>query len=89
MGGGAEEAGGDGSAEACGFLVGDIQHGRHLVAVFRIKSAGGEHHVTCQVAVDEAEAFLLGVAHEERTVDLDSVHENQVFIEVAAAHVVL
>ena len=89
MGGGSEQADGEGTADLCGLLVCNIEHGGHLVAVFRVKAAGGKHHVASEIAVDEAETLLLGIAHEEGTVNLDTVHKDEVLVKVAAPNVVL
>ena len=89
MGGGAEEAGGEGAAVAGRLLVFHVQNRRHLVAILGLEAAGRKLHVAGEVKVDEAESFLLSAAHEEGTVDLYVVDKDEVFVVVPASHVVL
>ena len=89
VGTGAEHGCGGRSLEAFGALVGDVEHGRHFVAIACFKSSGREAHAFDHVAVDGGQAFLLTGTHEEGAMEFDAVEVDHVFVERAAAYVVL
>ena len=66
-----------------------VEHRRHLVAILRSKAASRKLDVVDQLRVNKTKAFLLSRTDEERTVDLDAIHINQVLVEVASAHPIL
>ena len=85
----AEQAERHGGLEPLGPLVGDVEHGRHLVAVFRVEPARREGHLLHHVGVDDAQPLLLPGADEQRAIHLDAVDIDDVLVEAAAPHVVL
>ena len=86
---GAEEAGADTALVALWAFVGDIEDGRHAVAVLGLEAAGGELYALHHIGVDDGESLLLAAADEHGAVDLDAVDIDAVLIEGAAADVVL
>ena len=62
---------------------------RHLVAVFGFETARREGDLLHHVAVDDAEAFLLTGAHQQRTIDLHVVDVYGVLIETASTDIIL
>ena len=67
----------------------DIEHRRDLVSIFGVEGTGREDDIARQVGVDEAHALLLRIADQEGSVYLYVVDKDEVFIVVAAPHVVL
>ena len=70
-------------------FVGYVKHRRHLVAILCCKAARRKLYVVDQLRIDETQTFLLSRADEERTVDFDAIHIDEVFVEIAATHTVL
>ena len=69
--------------------IGYVEHRRHLVAVFCLKSACGKSHATDHIGVYDAQSFLLSASYEERPINLNIVYINGVFIETASADIIL
>ena len=89
IGSGAEHGGVGRGFEVLGTLVGDVEHGGHAVAVARLEATGRELDALHHIGIDDAQSLLLTGTDEERTIDLDAIEVDAVFIERAAAHVVL
>ena len=75
--------------QGVGLTVGDVEHGRHLVAIFGRKTAGGEFDILDHSGVDERETFLLAVGDELGTIDLYAIDIHEVLVETAAAYGIL
>ena len=89
IGGSAEEREPDGGFLLRGFAVGDVEHRRHLVAVFGLESAGREADGRDHVGVDDAQSLLLSTAHEEGSVNLHLVDIHRVLVKGSAPDIVL
>ncbi len=85
----AQQRAADRGAEGGGPLVGDVEHRRHLVAVPGLEAARREGQALDEVEVGEGQPFLLARADELGSVDLEAVDVHEVFVVVAAPHVVL
>ena len=70
-------------------LVGDIQNGRHLIAVLRIITAGRELHILNHLRIHKTQSLLLTGANQQRTMDLYAVDINRILVECTAANVIL
>jgi hypothetical protein len=70
---GAEEASTGAGAQAVGAAVFDVEHGGELIAIARLKAAGGKGEVAHQVEVGKGETLLLTCAHQLRAVDFKVV----------------
>src|SRR5579863_6132968 len=84
-----EEAEVDGTTEAGGLAVLDVEGGRHLISVPRLEPASVKANAAGQLRVDEAESFLLSVVDEVGPEDLKIVHIDQVLVVITAADGIL
>ena len=71
------------------FLVGDIEHRRHFVAVFGVETTGGECHRAHHIGVDDAETLLLSRTHQLWAMHLYAVDIHAVLVVATATHHVL
>ena len=67
----------------------DVEHRRHSVAIGGIESARRKHNVVDHIGIDDRSTLLLAVAHQQRTIDLDIIDIDKVFVERATAHRIL
>ena len=84
-----EERDGNGSFCCRRALVSDVEYGSHLVAIFGIESTRRELYRFGHFRVYKTESFLLSGSEKERTMHLDTVYVNRVFIEATASDVIL
>ena len=78
-----------GTLECLGFLIGNIQHGAHLIAIARLESSGRELHFLRQVRVHEAQPLLLPRTDQQRAKHLDTIHIDDILVITSPAHGVL
>ena len=84
-----EQAGAEARLESRGTLIGDIEHGGHLVVVLHAVATCREMDVLHHLGIDERQSFLLSGADEQRPIDLNAVDINRVLVERSAADIVL
>ena len=75
--------------ECFGVAIANVERRRHLVGVFCPESAGGEFHRAHHVGVDDAQSFLLAIAHQLWAIYFDAVDVDAVFVVRTAAHHIL
>ena len=69
--------------------ISDVEHRRHFVAIFRLKTAGRELDALNHRTVGHRKALLLAGAHQLRSIKFDSIEINHIFVKRSAAHIVL
>ena len=85
----AKQTGCNGSLEAFGMRISDVEHRGHSVAILRLETACREVDLLHHIAIDDGKSLLLPTADEHRPVNLHTIDVDAVLVERTAAHIIL
>ncbi len=77
------------TAKTLGFIVLNIEHGAHFIAILCLETAIVKIDIADHFGIDKTKAFLLTVSYQVRTENFKIVYIDQVLIVAATANRIL